>query len=309
MSVKIDVVIPLFNKKDSIHRCLSSVINQREAVTKIVVVNDGSSDGSEVEAKKILENASQDFEILSKENGGVSYARNLGVKACSSEYVAFLDADDEWDKDFIKAQKCLIAEYNEASLFACGQKICEGEESYYTMPLSISRNLKKGYVSDFFSLSQSGRVVHSSAAVVRKSTFEELGGFPCGVKVGEDLFLWINFALTQKVAYDPRCFVTLHKDWDPVRISRNKEVPYPLVYFSQNKKLLSVNPSLKEYIANLGFLHVGGSKLEGDWRASFERAVFVWKLSKRWGILAFALSFMPKRVLFFARSSRRKRNN
>jgi len=309
MSVKIDVVIPLFNKKDSIHRSLSSVLNQSSPVSKIVVVNDGSTDGSEEEAKILLDKAGQEFEILSQKNSGVSSARNLGVTACPSEYVAFLDADDEWDKEFIKSQKQLITQFFEADLFSCGQKIREGSDSYYTMPASISKKLKAGYVQDFFSLSQSGRVVHSSAVVVRKTVFQNLGGFPQGVKIGEDLFLWINFALVGKVAYDPGHFVTLHKEWDPVRISRNKEVPYPLVYFSSKKLLLGANQPLKKYLTKLGFIHVAGSKLEGDWLSSLKRAFFVWKISKLWGLFSFGLAFIPKKLLLFARSTRRKRNN
>ncbi|MEH7440146.1 glycosyltransferase family A protein, partial [Neobacillus drentensis] len=94
----ISVVIPMYNSKDTIERALDSIKNQTafHEIGEIIVVNDGSKDNSLEIVKRYSEsNKSMQIKIIDKENGGVSTARNAGLKMAQGEYIALLDSDDE----------------------------------------------------------------------------------------------------------------------------------------------------------------------------------------------------------------------
>lgn len=101
---KISVIIPIFNAEKYLDRCLKSIQNQTYTNFEVVLVNDGSTDGS----KKIYDtfvNSDNRFHSFSQENNGPSAARNLGLDNSSGLYIAFIDADDYIDKNYLE---CLI---------------------------------------------------------------------------------------------------------------------------------------------------------------------------------------------------------
>jgi len=93
----ISIIIPVFNGEKYIERCINSVKNQAYKNIEIIIVNDGSTDGT----KNILKK-NNDLKIINQKNLGLAAARNVGVKNASGEYLAFVDADDYVDKNFIK---------------------------------------------------------------------------------------------------------------------------------------------------------------------------------------------------------------
>ena len=92
---KISVIIPVYNVEKYIRQCLESVINQTYKNLEIIIVNDGTKDNS----IKIVEEYLSDgrIKVINKENGGISSARNKGIKEATGEYIHFLDSDD-WIK-------------------------------------------------------------------------------------------------------------------------------------------------------------------------------------------------------------------
>lgn len=97
--MKVSVIIPMYNSKDTIKSAIESVLNQtyKEPI-EIIVVNDGSKDGCEKIVEKMIINnqTNRTIKLINKPNGGVSSARNRGIKEASGEYIAFLDSDDMW---------------------------------------------------------------------------------------------------------------------------------------------------------------------------------------------------------------------
>lgn len=96
---KISIIIPLYNKVDSIYRTITSVLKQTYSNLDIIVVDDGSTDGSDEVIKNISD---QRIRYLLKNNGGVSSARNFGVINATGEYIIFLDADDVFLPDAVE---------------------------------------------------------------------------------------------------------------------------------------------------------------------------------------------------------------
>lgn len=98
MAVDISVVIPLYNKSDFVRKALRSAVEQSYKPREVIVVDDGSSDDSLLVVRNFKEESIYpNIKIISQHNQGVSKARNTGIESASFDYIALLDADDEWD--------------------------------------------------------------------------------------------------------------------------------------------------------------------------------------------------------------------
>ena len=91
--VDISLIIPVYNVESYLERCLSSVENQTFENFEVIIVNDGSTDGSLQIIQKFL-NRNVNFKLIDQENKGLGEARNVGIKNSCGRYVAFLDSDD-----------------------------------------------------------------------------------------------------------------------------------------------------------------------------------------------------------------------
>ena len=99
----ISIVIPLYNKERAIINTLQSVLAQTYTDCEIIIVDDGSTDNSlNVVHKRISELENERIRVIHKKNGGVSSARNRGIKEAKGEYVALLDGDDLWEPTFLE---------------------------------------------------------------------------------------------------------------------------------------------------------------------------------------------------------------
>ena len=95
--VKVSVIVPVYNVYDYLSKCLDSLVNQTLREIEIIVVNDGSPDNSQKIIDKYAKNYPEKIKAYKKENGGLSDARNYGIKKATGEYIAFVDSDDYVD--------------------------------------------------------------------------------------------------------------------------------------------------------------------------------------------------------------------
>lgn len=118
--MEISVVIPLYNGATSIERCLYSVLRQSyKTQYQIIVVNDGSTDDSEEIVHRFIEQNNVNIQLINKENGGASSARNVGLKAATGTWIALLDSDDEWLPTKIEAQMSILNSHPEIDFLGC----------------------------------------------------------------------------------------------------------------------------------------------------------------------------------------------
>lgn len=94
---KVSVIVPVYNVEKYVGKCLETLVNQTLQDIEIIVVNDGSTDNSKQEIEKYLEKYGSKIKYFEKENGGLSDARNYGMKYATGDYIAFLDSDDYVD--------------------------------------------------------------------------------------------------------------------------------------------------------------------------------------------------------------------
>ena len=90
---KVSVIVPVYNVEEYLERCLDSLVNQTLKDIEIIIVNDGSTDGSKEKIQKYI-NTYKNIVYLEKKNGGLSSARNYGIPYAKGEYIGFVDSDD-----------------------------------------------------------------------------------------------------------------------------------------------------------------------------------------------------------------------
>lgn len=192
MTPKISVIIPLYNKAPYIKRAIDSVLAQTIQDFEIIIVNDGSTDGSE----KIIEEYSDSrIHLINQENQGVSAARNHGVDVAQANLVAFLDADDEWLPEFLDVILKMRDIWPDAGLYGTKWYECSSENHR----LKISTTIKFSYKlisSPFKYMVENGDFpISSSTVAIPKSTIEKVGYFKVGVPFAEDHEYWARIAL------------------------------------------------------------------------------------------------------------------
>lgn len=197
----ISVVIPLYNKESQIADTLRTVLAQTYTDFEVVVVNDGSTDKS---AEIVASFSDPRIRLINQTNAGVSAARNHGIREAQGEYIALLDADDEWHPDYLSTQMTLAEEYPECEVFATNY---EFKDTSGKVTPTIIRNLPfngdHGILSNYFEVAATSHPpICSISIMARKQAFDSIGGFPLGIKSGEDLLTWARLACKYKIAYN-----------------------------------------------------------------------------------------------------------
>ncbi len=170
----VDVVIPVFNGRETIVDALQSVLAQDgELLARIIVVDDGSTDGT---ARVVTAIGSEKIHLIGTKNNGVAAARNLGIGQSSAQWVAFLDADDLWEKDKLQTQ--LLAAAESGSEFICGT--VNGKPSGPSGPISA------------FTLWKGNFVATSSVLVKREILMQVDPVFSTNMTFAEDYLAWLK---------------------------------------------------------------------------------------------------------------------
>lgn len=206
------VVIPLYNKHDTVKRAIDSVLNQSLPPDEIIVVNDGSTDGSD---KLVCAQFGQRVRLVDQTNQGVSVARNIGLKQATCRYVAFLDSDDEWKPDFLARLSAMINVYPDAGMYGSGFFSFNNGveiERYAVSPKDLKNSEDVFGRVDFFSALSKRHVLCSSSIAVDREKALMVGGFPEGVAICEDMEFWILMALENDVVLTPECLAVYHTD-------------------------------------------------------------------------------------------------
>lgn len=196
----ISVIIPLYNKEQQIGRTLRTVLNQTYNDIEVIVVNDGSTDNS---LSEVIKYDDPRIRLINQSNAGVSAARNRGIYEAKGDLIAFIDADDEWDKEYLTTHIDLIERYPDASVYATNYRFCNSKgKEFSTLIRNLPFNSEDGLLTNYFRVASSSHPpLWTSAVIIRKNAFDFIGGFPVGIKSGEDLLTWARLAALYKIAY------------------------------------------------------------------------------------------------------------
>lgn len=195
--MKFSVVIPLYNKEKYIEATIRSVLGQSCQEFEVLVVDDGSTDGSLALAEAF---ASDRVHIIRQENQGVSVARNTGIEHASGEFICFLDADDQWRPEYLATIDALTNQYPESDMFVTAYAVnMGGGKVHYSTRLEPETGCVPSY---WLTLARGYDFVWTSATVIRRETLIRAGLFKPGEKIGQDLDMWARVArINPRVAY------------------------------------------------------------------------------------------------------------
>ena len=277
-SESISVVIPLYNKEAEVERALLSVVEQSLAVGEIIVVNDGSTDNSEAVVKAFIERHPEvNIRVITQENRGVSAARNRGIEEARGEYVALLDADDWWLSNYI-AEVCRLMEY---------YPDCDAYSTAFDI-VNIKNHTRanvpttEGYINPAREALMRRFPIIPSTATLRRSTVQECGGFPEGMRIGEDQWLWVKMMQQgAQFAFSPMSLVRYSRTASnrSASIYRAEESAHSIAQLYDPKQ----DEALNEYIARIGIGKAITQSVRGGTEDAKKaiRAFGYTKLSKR----------------------------
>jgi len=298
----ITVIIPLYNKEYFIKRCLESVLHQSIIPNEVIVIDDGSSDDS---LRIVKDNFGTNnlIRIVEKPNEGVAATRNFGMNLAETEYVAFLDADDQLAPKYIEALLDAINDFRDIDVFSTGHII-----KYYRSGAVIQEIEKvvSGFkspsvVKDYFKNARQISLINSSKVCLRRSALQSVGGFPVGALVGEDIYTWAMLMIHYKLVYIPKALVVVNYITDDSRAARTGNVLY-LIKMIHKVVLLSKESSKKTkglagYIRIVHFKHLVSLLIGGYKETAIEQTSYLVRQFPFTAGFSFILILLP--TIFF----------
>jgi glycosyltransferase involved in cell wall biosynthesis len=240
------VVIPLYNKELSIINTIQSVLDQTFQNFEIVVVNDGSTDRS---VEMVEQFNDPRIRIINKSNGGVSSARNRGIQEAKYELVAFLDADDFWEPEYLYEMIKLIKEFPQAAIWGCSYDFYSNDNYHNNNNIELDPFYRKE-ILNYFEMAKTDMLFWSSAVIINKSKAIKIGGFDERISIGEDLDMWLRLILN----YPPPVYynkILTHYNLDAPNRAMNRKHNYSnsfLFYIDKFKHWRKLNNDFAEFI-------------------------------------------------------------
>lgn len=193
----ISAIIPTYNSAIFLPQAISSIRRQSRPVNEIIVVDDGSTDNT----AEIVSGLGKDIKYLRQQNAGPAAARNHGIAAANSQYIAFLDADDQWTEQKTERQMAVMEKQPDVALIASDMAEIGAHNE-----VLVHSVLRKHALYDFFhdlggapvpqalAMLVRKNFIPTGTVIVKKSVLTETGGFNLNIRYGEDLELWARIA-------------------------------------------------------------------------------------------------------------------
>lgn len=243
----VSVVIPLYNKEQSIARTLDSVLAQTYTDYECIIVNDGSTDRSADVVTSWLQQHSQytiHFTLYTKENGGVSSARNRGVQEAKGDYIAFLDGDDLWESHYIDEMMKLVNAYPDAAIYGLGLgRMVKGEKQEAAAYLSHGF---RGVVKNLWENNRTMMSWTSSSVCVpidlaRTTLADE------HLTHGEDLDVWLRLMLQGPAVFYNKTLAYYVQDAENRAMRRVPAINHHIVsVIERYREAREANPSFRK---------------------------------------------------------------
>ena len=247
----VSAVIPAFNAEKCISRAIKSVLNQTVCPDEIIVVNDGSTDNTATEVKKFGDRVV----YIEQENEGPARARNVGIEAATCEWIAFLDADDEWHPDKQEIQLQLLDK--NPHLRWCGGNAfnSNGDVTTYRSSPQKAQNGLKGlpYFDSYLDAVGNGHIIEATITLMfHREVFENAGMFEPRFLRVEDSDMWSRIAFEYpRFGYITDPLATVHLNIaNPILQKRRIEAKRGVIYrqvVRKNMPLATTAGCLEDY--------------------------------------------------------------
>jgi len=192
--MNISVIIPVYNGEETLCRAIDSVLHQTVPVAEILLIDDGSTDCT----AQVVEKYGEAIRYFHYENGGLPVARNRGINRAKFEWIAFLDADDEWLPHYIESHVKLHARDPEVKWSSCHcDRVSAINGSHWTMPIPhvLQEEIRRKGTVSFFEAHIRRLFGVPSGVVVQRSVYDEVGPYDPSMRTGQDRDMWGRIAL------------------------------------------------------------------------------------------------------------------
>jgi glycosyltransferase involved in cell wall biosynthesis len=228
MSMSISVVIPAYNAARYIGRALDSVLAQTHKPDEIIVVDDGSTD----DTAGIVETYSSQVRLIRRENAGASVARNTGINAAKSEWIAFLDGDDEWLPEKLQSQSQLLGRNSQLVWATANFIYCHCGQNLHSQKLDAPKGQAllngRDFFEDYFDAFTKAAAGWTGTMIVKRSVLIESGLFSSDQMRFNDEDMWWRIAYRYpKIGYNSKPLAIYHMHV-PDSVTKKYEVPKSL---------------------------------------------------------------------------------
>ena len=189
--MKISVVIPTFNRISLVARAIDSVLKQSLNPYEIIVVDDGSDDGT----SEMIQNKYKSIKLIQQQNNGVSAARNNGIKHAKGDWIALLDSDDEWTEKKLENQVDRLIKTPEYDF-------CHTNEIWIRNGVRVNQRKKhEKYGGYIFDKCLDICRISPSSVLFRKNILDHVGWFDDQLPVCEDYDLWLRITAEYRILF------------------------------------------------------------------------------------------------------------
>ncbi len=205
-SKKVSVILPTYNRERSLERAVRSVLSQSWPNIELLVVDDGSKDGTPLIMEKLLQEDNRIRYIRYEKNQGASHARNVGIENASGEYIAFQDSDDEWDREHVR--KLVIELMFRGPDY--GMTFCDFEiksERFGNIRVPVEDFDKRNLSGYIFPYLLTHFFISTQCVMIRREILEKTGGFNEGLHAMEDWELFLRISRISLVSEVPEVLV------------------------------------------------------------------------------------------------------
>lgn len=308
--LQISAIIPTYNNAAFIKDAVLSIQHQTVPVAEIIIIDDGSSDNTQ----QIIQQLSGNIHYIRQQNQGPSAARNTGIKAAKSEWVAFLDADDQWTTN--KLEKQIQALHNSPELKLIAGDMSEIDINNQVLDASV---LNKHHFLDKFKELNGKPIPHAFIELLRKNfiptgtvliekdTLLEAGLFNDNIRYGEDLELWVKVASRHPITCLPNILMLRRQHGSnstqsaELMLTDLIKVMESVKSYIGKQHIQNYNPDqcIADALNNLGYWYFNNhqfSKAQNIFRRSLKI------LPTRKALLYLIIGFLPNRLVIKLRT-------
>ena len=265
----ISIIMPLYNKVPYVRKAVKSVVGQTFADWELIVVDNGSTDGSGDVVAGFSDPRIRMVRL--EENIGPGGARNHGVSVSEATYICFLDADDWWEPTFLEEMAGLIERHSDAGIYGTGYYIVKNGRQRIA-PIGVDEGFTEGEINYCQVYARTLCMpLWTGAVCMPRAVFDESGGFPADIKLGEDFLLWVRIALKHKVVLLNKPLSNYNQDVDATfRGTHHLHDPkYHMLWnLGELEPLEQTNSNYKQLIDNLRCYSLQNYLLEKRYRSA-----------------------------------------
>lgn len=229
---EVSIIIPVYNSENTIERAINSVLSQTFTDYEIIIINDGSIDNSE----EIIKTKFNDVRVkyFYKSNGGVSSARNYGIKRASGEYIIFLDSDDYYSDEY--SVESYIKSVSSNTIYVC--KDSTNNVNSDDLFMTHDKNSLEFLITNELFNSPCNKCYSRDIIISNNILFDE------DVNLGEDLIFNANyFKYIENIFYEDKARYVYDHSFSPNSLTKT----YDESYFEAWKRVISAIENLYNY--------------------------------------------------------------